>query len=189
MFPGQQPRGGHVARPGSQGRVHIHPPPGPWRQMSPGPGTRAGPSHLRLLGALTLWGQEGSQKASRKGCSLLPWAVAVGTQGGDGGAHRRELEWHIPWLHYPLPVSCGCHPLTSPRKNPTGRGSPLNSSYRVASWSMEKGSNWVQRSKWKLSNTLFNSMIMCLKYHQFGHNGSYKPSPSGDTPRIFSRPA
>ena len=84
-------RAAAVARPGSQGRVHIHPPPGPWRQMSPGPGTRAGPSHLWLLGALTLWGQEGSQKALRKGCSPLPWAVAVGTQGGDRGAHRREL--------------------------------------------------------------------------------------------------
>ena len=92
-------RAAAVARPASQGRVHIHPPPGPWRQMSPGPGTRAGPSHLRVLGALTLWGQEGSQKASRKGCSLasMGWGCRHSGQGwgnpeegAQGGSRERE---------------------------------------------------------------------------------------------------
>lgn len=91
-------RAAAVARPGSQGRVHIHPPPGPWWQMSPGPGTRTGPSCLWLLGALALWGQEESQKAWRKCCSpasgLWLWALrggwsSVAVGGAQGGSLGR----------------------------------------------------------------------------------------------------
>ena len=133
---------------------------------------------LAVVGTLTLqgWG-EGERLYKR-----ATWHHQPGSpQEGAGVTHTLASLPSSSLLWLP--------PLNQPQKEPHGAWEPLNSSYRVASWSMEKGSNWVQRSKWKLSNTLFNSMIMCLKYHQFGHNGSYKPSPSGDTPRIFSRPA
>lgn len=79
-----------AARPGSWVCVHVYPPPGPWWQVSPGPGTRTGSSGLRLLGAPALQEQEGSQKAWRKFNSPLQWVMAVGMDGrlSELGGHE-----------------------------------------------------------------------------------------------------